>query len=58
MPAGAIGYVYLPAVLVISIASVILAPWGAQTAHRIDIAPLKKVFAFFLLLLAVSFLFH
>ena len=58
VPPGAIGYVYLPAVIVISIASVIMAPWGAQTAHRIDIAPLKKVFAFFLLLLAVSFLFH
>jgi uncharacterized membrane protein YfcA len=58
VPPGAIGYVYLPAVLVISIASVILAPLGAHTAHRIDIAPLKKVFAFFLLLLAVSFLFH
>ncbi|HMS27956.1 MAG TPA: sulfite exporter TauE/SafE family protein [Burkholderiaceae bacterium] len=58
VPPGAIGYVYLPAVIVISIASVSLAPLGAQTAHRIDIAPLKKVFASFLLLLALSFLFH
>ena len=56
MPPGAAGYIYLPGLVVISIASVLTAPWGARTAHRIDIAPLKKVFATFLYLIAGYFL--
>jgi uncharacterized membrane protein YfcA len=32
------------------------APWGARTAHRIDIAPLKKIFAVFLYVMAAYFL--
>lgn len=58
MPPGAIGYLYLPGVFVISIASMCTAPWGARTAHRIDIAPLKKVFASALYLIAAYFLLH
>lgn len=56
MPAGTFGYLYLPGVLIISIASMSTAPWGARTAHRIDIAPLKKVFACVLYVMAASFL--
>jgi uncharacterized protein len=56
MPAGAFGYVYLPALVSISIGSMLTAPWGARTAHRIDIAPLKKVFAGSLYLIAAYFL--
>jgi uncharacterized protein len=58
MPEGSIGYLYMPAVIIISLASVCTAPLGAHTAHRIDIAPLKKAFAVFLYLMAASFLFH
>ena len=58
MPPGAIGYLYLPGVFVISIASMCTAPWGARTAHRIDIAPLKKVFASALYVIAAYFLLH
>jgi uncharacterized protein len=58
MPVGAIGYLYLPGVIIVSIASMCTAPLGARTAHRIDIAPLKKVFASVLYLLAAYFLFH
>ena len=58
MPAGAFGYLYLPGVIIISIASMSTAPWGARTAHRIDIAPLKKVFASVLYVLAAYFLLH
>ncbi|MDO8458431.1 MAG: sulfite exporter TauE/SafE family protein [Burkholderiaceae bacterium] len=58
MPVGAVGYLYMPAVIIISVASVSTAPWGARTAHRIDIAPLKKAFAIFLYVMAASFLFH
>jgi uncharacterized protein len=56
--AGNLGYLYLPGLLIISIASMCTAPWGAKTAHKIDIAPLKKVFASVLYVLAAYFLFH
>jgi len=45
MPAGAFGYVYLPGLVVISLASMTLAPLGARIAHGMDIRPLKRVFA-------------
>jgi uncharacterized membrane protein YfcA len=36
----------------------LMAPLGARTAHRMDIAPLRKVFAFVLYGLAAYFLFR
>ena len=45
MPPGALGFIYLPALVVISIASVVTAPIGARTAHRMDMRQLKRVFA-------------
>ena len=45
MPTGAIGFIYLPALLTISIASVITAPFGARSAHAMDVRKLKRVFA-------------
>jgi uncharacterized protein len=56
MPPGSIGYLYLPGLAVISLASMSTAPWGARTAHRMDIRPLKKLFALVLYLLAAYFL--
>jgi uncharacterized membrane protein YfcA len=56
MPAGSFGYLYVPALVSISIGSMLTAPWGARTAHRIDIVPLKKVFASCLYLIAAYFL--
>ncbi len=55
MPMGSFGYLYLPGLLVISAASVITAPLGARTAHRMDIRPLKKIFACALYALAGYF---
>ena len=55
MPEGAVGYLYLPALVVISLASVLLAPLGARTAHRMDVRPLKKIFALMLYALAGYF---
>jgi uncharacterized membrane protein YfcA len=49
---GAFGWLYLPAVLVTSAASVLLAPVGARVAHRSDTARLKRVFAMLLFALA------
>ena len=56
MPPGSIGYLYLPGVIIVSIASMCTAPLGAKTAHRIDITPLKKIFASVLYVLAAYFL--
>jgi uncharacterized membrane protein YfcA len=56
LPPGALGYVYLPGLVSIALGSMLTAPWGARTAHRIDIAPLKKIFAMFLYGMAAYFL--
>ncbi|QJW84268.1 sulfite exporter TauE/SafE family protein [Ramlibacter terrae] len=53
---GAFGYLYLPGLLVISLASVTMAPLGARTAHRLDVRPLRKLFAMMLYALAAYFL--
>lgn len=58
MPAGSIGYLYLPGLLVIAMASMSTAPLGARTAHRMDIRPLKRAFAVVLYMLAAYFLFR
>jgi uncharacterized membrane protein YfcA len=58
MPLGAFGYLYVPGLVVISLASICTAPLGARTAHRMDIRPLKKVFAVVLYILAAYFLFR
>ena len=52
MPAGALGFIYLPALVTISIASVLTAPLGARTAHRMDVRQLKRLFAVLLFGLA------
>jgi uncharacterized membrane protein YfcA len=50
------GYVYLPAVVLISITSFITAPYGAQMAHKLPVAILKKIFAVLLVILSVRML--
>jgi uncharacterized membrane protein YfcA len=57
LPAGSLGYIYLPALLVISLASVTTAPLGAKTAHSLPVQSLKKVFAFMLYALAAYMLY-
>lgn len=54
LPAWTVGYVYLPALLGISVTSVFAAPWGARVAHRLPVDTLKKAFAVFLLALALK----
>lgn len=56
MPPGSIGYLYLPGLIIISLASICTAPLGARTAHRMDIRPLRKMFAVVLYILAAYFL--
>ena len=51
------GYVYLPAVVLISTTSLITASMGANMAHRLDIVILKKLFALLLILLSLKMFF-
>ena len=54
LPPWTVGYVYVPALVGISVTSVFVAPWGARLAHRLPVGHLKKIFAIFLLALAVK----
>jgi uncharacterized membrane protein YfcA len=49
---GGFGYLYLPALVVIASASVLMAPLGARAAHGMDVLRLKRLFALLLLGLA------
>jgi uncharacterized membrane protein YfcA len=53
---GAVGYLYLPALLLIASASVVMAPLGARAAHGMDVSKLKRLFALLLLGLAAYML--
>jgi uncharacterized protein len=53
---GAWGYLYVPALLLVSLASVSLAPLGARTAQRLDVKQLRRLFAVLLLGLAAYML--
>ena len=57
LPPYAVGYVYLPALAGIVIASMLLAPLGAKLAHRTPGPLLKKIFAALLFVLATKMLF-
>lgn len=52
-PAASAGFVYLPALSAIVLGSVLTAPLGARTAHRLAVRPLKRIFAIVLLGLAL-----
>jgi uncharacterized membrane protein YfcA len=52
LPPGAIGYIWLPGMLVIACFSVVTAPFGARAAHKLPVKKLKRVFSFFLVFLA------
>ena len=56
LPSASIGYIYLPALLVIACASVLMAPLGVKAAHALPVRTLKRVFAGILYLLAAYML--
>lgn len=51
-----LGFIYLPAVLIIAFTSYFTAPIGARLAHRMPVAILKKVFSVLLVILALKML--
>ncbi|MDZ7936812.1 MAG: sulfite exporter TauE/SafE family protein [Rhodoferax sp.] len=57
LPEWSLGYVWLPGLAVIASCSVLTAPLGARTAHRLPVAQLKKVFAVLLYALAAYMLY-
>jgi len=56
LPEGSLGYVHLPALLLIVAASMPLAPVGARLAHRLPVRRLRVLFALLLLGLALRML--
>lgn len=54
---GMLGYIYWPALVVVSAMSVLTAPYGARCAHSLPVASLKRVFACLLFGLAAYMLF-
>ena len=56
LPSGSLGFVYLPALLGIVIASFPMAKVGAAAAHRLPVPVLKKCFAALLIILACKML--
>lgn len=56
MPPMTLGYIYLPAVVLISSVSYFTAPIGAKLAHSLPVATLKKVFAGLIVFLCIRML--
>ena len=52
LPAYSLGFIYVPALLIIVAASVVMAPIGARTAHRMPVRQLQRIFAVILYALA------
>ena len=56
LPEWSLGYVYLPALLLIVAASMPMAPLGARLAHWLPVKPLRMVFALMLFALGLRML--
>lgn len=50
----AVGYIHLPALVGVSVFSMVMAPFGARLASRLDPARVKRWFAWFLLVVAAK----
>ncbi len=57
LPAHAVGFIYLPALLGIAGVSVLTAPLGVRLAHRLPVDRLRKIFAVMLILIGTRMLF-
>jgi uncharacterized membrane protein YfcA len=51
------GYIYLPAFVILAIATFVAAPYGARMAHRMETDKLKKIFALSLLFVGIAMVF-
>jgi uncharacterized protein len=57
LPPHTLGYVYLPALLVVALASMSFAPLGARAAHALDTKALQRIFAVLLSTMALYMLY-
>lgn len=57
LPQHTLGFVYLPALFWVALASVTTAPLGAKATHHMKIGLLRKLFAFLIIALATKLLF-
>lgn len=57
LPPSSLGFVYVPGLVWLVAASMLTAPVGAKTAHRLPVATLKRIFAGLLVLLAGKMLY-
>jgi len=53
LPAGSWGYLYLPAVFMVAVASVLTAPLGVHLAHKLSAEHLRRIFGVLLIFVAV-----
>ena len=58
LPEGSLGFLYLPAIGVLSVATITFAPLGVKAAHKLSSAKLKKSFGIILLLIAGKMLYN
>lgn len=56
LPSYSLGFVYLPALLALVIASIATAPLGARAAHKLPVRTLRRIFAGLLYALATKML--
>ena len=58
LPAYSLGYIYLPALFSIVLASLFFAKVGVKMASRLPVTTLKKVFSIFLIIIAIKMIFN
>ncbi len=57
LPPLSLGYVSLLALAVIAPVSVLAAPWGARAAHALPVKAMRRVFSFFIVVIAAKMLY-
>jgi uncharacterized membrane protein YfcA len=56
LPDSSLGFIHLPSLAGLVLASVIIAPLGAKAAHKLPVATLKRIFAVFLYIIGTKLL--
>ena len=56
LPSHSIGFIYLPALIIIALASLISAPFGALLVQKLSVKKLKKIFAVLLIIIGLNML--
>lgn len=58
LPSESFGFVYVPAWIGLAVTTVLIAPLGVRLAHRLSATLLRKLFAWYLILIATYMLFR